>query len=55
MSILLVLIPISLALLGTAITVFAWAVRNGQFEDIDAQALDILGEAETPRASPDAD
>lgn len=44
MTILLVLIPISLLLLGIAIAAFAWAVRRDQFEDLDAAALDILRE-----------
>ena len=42
MNILLALIPVSLALLGIAIALFAWAVRSGQFEDIDSAALDVL-------------
>lgn len=44
MTILLVLIPISLLLLGIAIAAFAWAVRRDQFEDLDTAALDILRE-----------
>lgn len=44
MTILLLLIPISLLLLGLAIAAFAWAVRRGQFEDLDAAAIDILRE-----------
>lgn len=42
MTILLFLIPISLILLGIAVLVFVWAVRSGQFEDLDTPALDIL-------------
>ncbi len=42
MRILLVLIPISLVLLGIAIGAFFWAVRRGQFEDLDSAAIDIL-------------
>ena len=42
MNILLLLIPISLLLIGVAIWAFAWAVRRGQFEDLDAAALDVL-------------
>ena len=42
MNILLLLIPISLLLIGVAIWTFAWAVRSGQFEDLDAAALDVL-------------
>lgn len=42
MNILLMLIPISLLLLGVAIWAFVWAVRGGQFDDLDTPALDIL-------------
>ena len=44
MTILLLLIPISLALLGLAIWAFVWAVRRGQFDDLDTPPLDILRE-----------
>ena len=49
MNILLLLIPISLLLLGVAIWAFAWAVRRGQFDDLDTAAIDILLDDE-PRA-----
>ena len=42
MSILLVLIPLSLLLLGLGIAAFFWAVRNDQFEDMDSPAWKIL-------------
>jgi cbb3-type cytochrome oxidase maturation protein len=42
MSILLLLIPLSVMLLGLALWAFAWAVRKGQFDDLDTPALDIL-------------
>lgn len=44
MNILLFLIPISLILLGVAIWAFAWAVKRGQFDDLDTPAIDILRE-----------
>jgi len=44
MTILLLLIPLSLLLVGVAAWAFAWAVRGGQFDDLDTPALDILGE-----------
>ena len=44
MTILLLLIPLSLVLLGIAIWAFAWAVRSGQFDDLDTPAIDILAE-----------
>lgn len=48
MTILLLLIPVSLALLGIAIWAFVWAVRRGQFDDLDTAALDILAEEHAP-------
>ena len=42
MNILLALIPISLLLLGIAIWAFVWAVKRGQFDDLDTPAIDIL-------------
>lgn len=48
MAILLLLIPISLLLLGVAIWAFVWAVRRGQFEDLDTASLDILQDDPPP-------
>jgi cbb3-type cytochrome oxidase maturation protein len=42
MKILLLLIPISVALLGLAIAAFLWAVRTGQFDDLDTPPLEML-------------
>ena len=42
MNILLVMIPLSLLLLAAAVWAFVWAVRRGQFEDLDTPAIDIL-------------
>ena len=55
MNVLLALIPVSLVLLGIAIALFAWAVRSGQFEDIEAAPLDMLGEDAPPARARDAD
>lgn len=57
MNILLLLIPLSLMLLALAIGAFWWAVRRGQFDDLDTPALDILvDDDERPRPEPrDAD
>lgn len=54
MSILLVLIPISLLLLGIAIAAFVWAVKRGQYDDLDTPALDILVDDERPAPLRDA-
>jgi cbb3-type cytochrome oxidase maturation protein len=42
MNVLLLLVPLSLMLLVLAIGAFVWAVRRGQFDDLDTPALDIL-------------
>jgi cbb3-type cytochrome oxidase maturation protein len=48
MNILLALIPISLLLLLLAILAFLWAVRRGQFDDLDTPSLDILRDDDRP-------
>ncbi|KFN51021.1 cbb3-type cytochrome oxidase assembly protein CcoS [Arenimonas composti] len=48
MNILLALIPVSILLLGAAIWAFLWAVRRGQFDDLDTPALDILRRDDAP-------
>ncbi|GAB2509021.1 cbb3-type cytochrome oxidase assembly protein CcoS [Pseudoxanthomonas sangjuensis] len=52
MNILLMLVPISLVLLGVAIAAFVWAVRRGQFDDLDTPALDILEDDDRPSGRP---
>lgn len=44
MEIIFILIPVSLALLGVALWGFFWAVRSGQFDDMDSPAYRILME-----------
>jgi cbb3-type cytochrome oxidase maturation protein len=44
MNILLLLIPLSLMLLVLAVVAFAWAVKRGQFDDLDTPAIDILAD-----------
>lgn len=46
MIILLMLVPLSLMLIAFAIWAFVWAVRKGQFDDMDTPALDILRDDE---------
>ncbi|MCW5581793.1 MAG: cbb3-type cytochrome oxidase assembly protein CcoS [Luteimonas sp.] len=52
MRILLLLMPISLVLLGIAIWAFVWAVRRGQFDDLDTPPLDILADDEDEAPPP---
>ncbi len=46
MNILFVLIPLSLVLVVFAGWAFFWAVDNGQFDDMDAPAWDVLRDDE---------
>lgn len=48
MTILLLLVPISVLLLGAAIGAFVWAVRGGQFDDLDTAPLQILADDPNP-------
>jgi cbb3-type cytochrome oxidase maturation protein len=49
MDILFLLIPISLIIMGIAIWVFLWAIRSGQFEDLEGPAHQILMDDDDPR------
>jgi len=49
MSILLLLIPLGLAFLGVAIWGFIWAVRTGQFDDLEGPAHRILMDDDDPK------
>ena len=51
MIILLLLIPLSLLLLVAAIWAFIWAVRRGQFDDLDTPAIDILRDDDGPTSN----
>ena len=42
------LIPLTLALGGAALALFAWSVRSGQFDDLDAAAHRILSDDDAP-------
>ena len=42
MSILYVLIPLALLLLGAAVWAFCWAVGSGQFDDRDTPAMRVV-------------
>lgn len=42
MTIIFVMIPLGLVLLGVAVLAFFWAVRSGQFDDLESPATRIL-------------
>lgn len=52
MTILLVLIPVTLLVLGIAVALFFWAVNHQQFDDLDTPAILPLLDDDEPQASP---
>ena len=48
MTALLVLIPVTLALIGFAVVLFFWAVRHGQFRNLDTPEILPLLETREP-------
>lgn len=42
MEILYILVPVSLILVALAIAVFGWAVKSGQYDDLEGPAHSIL-------------
>ncbi|MCX7041923.1 MAG: cbb3-type cytochrome oxidase assembly protein CcoS [Gammaproteobacteria bacterium] len=53
MTILLFLVPVSLALLGLAIWAFLWAVKSGQYDDLDSPSIDMLRDDSKPAPATD--
>ncbi len=54
MEILYVLIPLSIILVGVAIRVFIWAVRNDQFDDLEGPAHSILFDDDDNQIPPES-
>jgi len=51
MNILYLLIPLGLLLLGLAIAAFFWAVRSGQFDDLETPAMSVVMDDDTKPAA----
>jgi cbb3-type cytochrome oxidase maturation protein len=47
-SIIYILIPIAILLVTLAVIVFFWAVKSGQFEDLERHGSSILFEEDKP-------
>jgi cbb3-type cytochrome oxidase maturation protein len=55
-SIVYLLIPLGLVLVGVGLWAFFWAVGNGQFDDLDSPGWSIFDDDERPkRDRPDDD
>jgi cbb3-type cytochrome oxidase maturation protein len=48
MNILIILIPIALALGVIGLIAFFWAMKNGQFDDLDGAAWRVLEDEDAP-------
>lgn len=60
MAVLYLVIPIALVLAGAGLAAFLWAVRKGQFDDLDTPAVRMLFDDEpetddTPDRDPTTD
>ena len=53
MSILYLLVPLALVLAGAGVWGFLWAVRSGQFDDVETPAIRVLLEDETTLSAAD--
>jgi cbb3-type cytochrome oxidase maturation protein len=55
MEIIYLLIPLSLLLVGLIIWIFIWAIRSGQFDDLEGPAHQIIMDDDSPELQPDDD
>lgn len=53
MSVLYLVVPVALVLVGAAVLAFVWAARRGQFDDVTTPAIRIvLDDADAEPSSP---
>jgi cbb3-type cytochrome oxidase maturation protein len=52
MSVLYLVVPVALLLVGMALVAFAWAARRGQFDDLTTPALRALQDDSEPPKPP---
>jgi cbb3-type cytochrome oxidase maturation protein len=55
MEVVFILLPLAVAVAGIMLALFVWAVKGGQFDDLETPALRMLVDDEpaTPRELPD--
>jgi cbb3-type cytochrome oxidase maturation protein len=53
MSVIFMLIPLTLVLVGLGCWAFFWAVGTGQFDDLDSPAWDVLSDESADAKHPD--
>ncbi len=55
MSLIFISIPIGLVLVGIAVWAFFWAVRSGQYDDLDSPAYSVLSDEDDDKRKRDKD
>ena len=55
MEIIYLLVPLSLVLVGAIVWAFFWAVRSGQFDDLEGPAHRILMDDDSVKTGEDAE
>ena len=50
MSVIFLVLPLALVVVGAAVVAFVWATRRGQFDDLDTPALRMLHDDDERRA-----
>ena len=51
MSVLFLVLPLALLLVGVAVWAYVWSARGGQFDDLDTPAVRLLHDDEAPAVS----
>lgn len=51
MEVIYLLIPVALLLVGVIIAVFFWAIRSGQFDDMEGPAHRIIMDDDSPEST----
>jgi cbb3-type cytochrome oxidase maturation protein len=50
MDVLIILVPLAIGLGAVGLVAFIWALRSGQFEDVDGAALRILSDDDVEKS-----
>ena len=51
MNVLYILVPLAILLAAAGVAAFSWAVRSGQFDDVETPAIRMLIDDEHPDSS----
>ncbi len=51
MSVLFIVVPLAMLLVGAAVAAYMWSARTGQMDDLDTPAVRMLHDDDPPRSS----